>query len=70
MPRTHYPEVITESVDELLAAERALGSQRAQPQMAMLRPLLLLAPQNRISCCRDLGDQLQIRPQSPFDRSS
>lgn len=29
MPRTHYPEVITESVDELLAAERALGSQRA-----------------------------------------
>lgn len=39
MPRIRYPEVITESVDVLLAAERAVRGQRSQPRVAMLRLL-------------------------------
>jgi hypothetical protein len=39
MPRIHYPEVITESVDELLATERTVRGQRSQPRVAMLRLL-------------------------------
>lgn len=39
MPRIHYPQVITESVDELLAAERVVRGQRSQPRVAMLRLL-------------------------------
>lgn len=39
MPWIHYPEVITESVDELLAMERSVRGQRTQPRVAMLRLL-------------------------------
>lgn len=39
MPRIRYPEVITESVDELRVVERAVRGQRSQPRVAMLRLL-------------------------------
>ncbi len=39
MPRIHYPEIITESTEELLAAERAVRGQRIQSRATMCRLL-------------------------------
>jgi transposase len=39
MPRIHYPEVITESAEELVALERDLRGQRTQSRVGMLRLL-------------------------------
>jgi transposase len=39
MPHIRYPEVITESVDDLVALERSLRGQRIQPRVTMLRLL-------------------------------
>lgn len=39
MPHIHYPEVITESTEELAALERELRGQRSQPRVGMLRLL-------------------------------
>jgi transposase len=39
MPHSRYPEVISESLDDLVALERSLRGQRVQPRVAMLRLL-------------------------------